>query len=416
MVLFFIMNEYIINRRMVSSIKDNVNNEKMPLAEYLIEFVPKVKSGTGLYCHDNSLIYGAKDGNYRYGGLNPNNYVKFNDEIYRVIGIFNNSKNEWQVKIIKDNSNINSNWHDDKLHKYTNAVKEECHDENWQKRQYCYSGCSEYDDQTECGDDCEREYPIKKVCTNKNIGIVYNQNLNPNKCTTKYYNIMNDVSIDLSRAGNDIESCYNICREEGLFTECFDACDAGEKECHIKSSIKEAYGSECIEEDWKYTNLNNNLNDKVLSKITQKNKNIINNINWKTGNINNTSISKNSHDIYIEEMENMDNNFNSSIGLMSLNDYMYAANANYWNTSLSNYSTAKNSNWLSSGFSEWTMIQNSSFELDKAISINTNGSGVWSDKTELKKIRPVFYLKSDVKIIGGNGTKKDPFIINNNSF
>ena len=82
-------------------------------AEYLVTNVPKVTSGEGLYYHTASLTDGAKDDNYRYAGADPNNYVKFNNEDYRIIGVF-----DGKVKLIKtapignrvwDSSNSN-NW------------------------------------------------------------------------------------------------------------------------------------------------------------------------------------------------------------------------------------------------------------------------------------------------------------------
>ena len=52
-----------------------------------------------MYHHTTDLTNGAKDNNYRYAGKNPNNWVKFNNETYRIIGIFGDD-----VKIIKNSS------------------------------------------------------------------------------------------------------------------------------------------------------------------------------------------------------------------------------------------------------------------------------------------------------------------------
>ncbi len=51
---------------------------------------------TNLYLHDETLENGANDGNYRYAGINPNNYICFGssdipcseDNLYRIIGVF----------------------------------------------------------------------------------------------------------------------------------------------------------------------------------------------------------------------------------------------------------------------------------------------------------------------------------------
>ena len=108
MLLFFIMNGYSNNRRLVGSIKDNIKNNTTndrSLAMYIINSVEQVTDGDGLYLHDNFWDYGANDNNYRYAGKNPNNYVKFNNEIYRIIGVF-----DGKVKLIKNGFIQNNNW------------------------------------------------------------------------------------------------------------------------------------------------------------------------------------------------------------------------------------------------------------------------------------------------------------------
>ena len=61
----------------------------------------------------------TKDENLRYVGANPNNYLKFNNEIWRIIGIFNNittidengnEKKESLVKIVRNESLGNYSW------------------------------------------------------------------------------------------------------------------------------------------------------------------------------------------------------------------------------------------------------------------------------------------------------------------
>ena len=49
----------------------------------------------------------TKDNNLRYVGANPNNYVRFNNELWRIIGVFNNIDNgsgakETRIKLIRD--------------------------------------------------------------------------------------------------------------------------------------------------------------------------------------------------------------------------------------------------------------------------------------------------------------------------
>lgn len=79
--------------------------ENIPLYEWIINNVNTVTSGAGLYHHISSLANGAADNGYRYAGANPNNWIKFNNEDYRIIGIFNN-----QIKIMKNISIVERVW------------------------------------------------------------------------------------------------------------------------------------------------------------------------------------------------------------------------------------------------------------------------------------------------------------------
>ena len=83
-----------------------------PLSDYVISQYTGTQGENGLYFHDSSLTNGANDNSYRFAGSDPNNYVCFgsddatcpNDNLYRIIGVFNN-----QIKLIKydyTNSNL----------------------------------------------------------------------------------------------------------------------------------------------------------------------------------------------------------------------------------------------------------------------------------------------------------------------
>ena len=79
----------------------------------LLNTISKDSKYTGLYHHDADLANGAQDNSYRYSGANPNNYVCFgpgaesegtcaNDNLYRIIGIFDDDKDgNYQIKLIK---------------------------------------------------------------------------------------------------------------------------------------------------------------------------------------------------------------------------------------------------------------------------------------------------------------------------
>ena len=90
-------------------IQDEPLQTKVNFVSYITDILYKEDGINGLYYHDGIGDYvntnlEAKDNSYRYSGANPNNFVCFGNEqeqcpednLYRVIGIFNN-----QVKLIK---------------------------------------------------------------------------------------------------------------------------------------------------------------------------------------------------------------------------------------------------------------------------------------------------------------------------
>ena len=64
---------------------------------------------------DEIVSDNTKDNNLRYIGSNPNNYVTFNNELWRIIGVFNNiddgsGTKETRIKLIRDESIGNYSW------------------------------------------------------------------------------------------------------------------------------------------------------------------------------------------------------------------------------------------------------------------------------------------------------------------
>ncbi len=86
---------------------EEVNPAGPVLAIDYIKNIPTIENGDGLYkvSHDVSEIdKGWNQEEYRYAGTNPNNYVKFNNEIWRIIGVVNVKTGggiEQRVKIIR---------------------------------------------------------------------------------------------------------------------------------------------------------------------------------------------------------------------------------------------------------------------------------------------------------------------------
>ena len=73
----------------------------------------------------NEIATDDPDNNARYIGADPNNYVRFNDELWRIIGVFNNiddgtDKKETRLKIIRDEPIGKYSWDYDSTGSYDN--------------------------------------------------------------------------------------------------------------------------------------------------------------------------------------------------------------------------------------------------------------------------------------------------------
>ena len=100
------------------------------------------------------------------------------------------------------------------------------------------------------------------------------------------------------------------------------------------------------------------------------------------------------------------------VGLMNLSDYGYSSKNCYQNYSIYEYNQedCTSSSWLLYTDHEWTI--NPAAELySRIIFINKNGSAVRNNGHYHDIVRPVVFLKSDIKIVSGSGLKEDPYVV-----
>ena len=110
-----------------------------------------------------------------------------------------------------------------------------------------------------------------------------------------------------------------------------------------------------------------------------------------------------------------DSVYKGKIGLMSVSDYLYASgysgseNTNMLPSVNSNFG---NKNWLFKGF-EWTMTAVNDLSGWEAFTI-ISSARIEAAETYLSRgVRPVFYLKNSVYVTGGDGTFDNPYTISN---
>ena len=167
--------------------------------------------------------------------------------------------------------------------------------------------------------------------------------------------------------------------------------------------------------DWQTADINYYINNDLFWDSLDSNwQNIIMSTNWIAGGNSEENIMESPIKLaYQNEIINPTENviYSDEIGLMYVSDYGYAASPENWQTNLSDYDNDINcnNNWLFVGLKEWTITPNPS--------ASNNVFFVFSDGNLLddyfnagkSSVRPVFYLKSEVRISGGTGTSSDPY-------
>ena len=332
-----------------------VNSEEVNPVLSAIEYIkniPTIESGDGLYIvsHDNLTELGQEwnKTEYRYAGSNPNNYVSFNNEIWRIIGLVNvkvGNNIEQRVKIIrkdgiegqKDFGNYawdksldyNNNWTTSKLKDMLNGI-------------YYESGIGECYSGSNSSDAVENECDFKS-------GINLPSGLNESSKEL----IDKDVIWNLggSITDNDVTVDMFYERERGISvledysTEWSRKTDVGEKFNGIGLMYPSDYG---------YATYGGNFGREYC---------------------------------FEKELVGWDNESGDYKNKCGGTDWLKPSNGNVWTLSLGSDNTKDSFRVNSTGF------------------LNNNrcnyAYSVW----------PALYLKSNIKIINGNGTEECPFVL-----
>ncbi len=290
---------------------------------------------------------GTDDNNLRYIGSNPNNYVSFNGEKWRIIGVMNNLRSEQEdgseitgshLKIIRQDGIAGQK----DFGNYSWDYGKEVIENNW----------------------------VKSSLKNMLNGIYYESGIGD--CYTAQNEIGNKNTCNFSGSETDLPKGIDL-------------------------NFREMIDNEII---------------------------------WSLGGYNSVGI--NSKNIYINERgtavynqeypnewtKENDSNYHNGIGLIYPSDYGYAVGGNVRKTCLNlniyDYYTESCSlnDWLKPNKDyQWLLTSNSSHS---GRSYNIFSSGYVSHTGSIDYafgVWPTLYLKSNVKIINGNGTIDNPFIL-----
>ena len=170
--------------------------------------------------------------------------------------------------------------------------------------------------------------------------------------------------------------------------------------------------------NWNNSDLKDYLNGEYYNNIENTYRNMISEETYYLGGPTDNNYGKLTASEYYD-VERSDSVYNGNptsvnqyIGLMYPSDYGYAAGSSCLQTAVFNYSDGCYVNdYLSIGINEWLLspyvVGNdlSAMVLRKSGLINSGGV------VNLVSIRPLLYLKSDVKITGGDGSLNSPYEI-----
>ena len=278
---------------------------------------------------------------YRYIGADPNNYVTFNNETWRIIGVFTvddgTGKKEERLKIIRNESIGNYSWDN----KDTSTGAEKAYGKNnWT--------------------DARLNYLLNPGHESESIGGSLYWNSGSGTC--------------YSGSGNATTNC--------------DFTTTG-----LKEEAREMIGDTLwyLGGTLNYTSLTSHFYSYERGRIVYRGR---------------------------------DTSWVGKVGLMYPSDYGYATsggsttdrnaclNKELYNWDSSDFSDCKNNDWIFNSSEQWTITPHASSSYDVFILSSTGYlSGNFARTTF--GVRPVVFLKSSIKIVDGDGSSSNPYILQN---
>lgn len=153
--------------------------------------------------------------------------------------------------------------------------------------------------------------------------------------------------------------------------------------------------SDTLSNNWSNSSLNTYLNNDYLNMYLKDYINYIDDTIWYTGGI---IKEQNFDDILNNEISNKGSFIKAKIALLYITDYIYASKSN---------NVANTDNWLYTD-NMWFITRVNTNIID-AFYIDENGVLNTSSVDYKKNIKPVFFLKGNVKYKSGDGTKDIPY-------
>ena len=208
----------------------------------------------------------------------------------------------------------------------------------------------------------------------------------------------------------------------------------GKKEERLKIIRNESIGNMAWDSnninDWSNATLNANLNsgDYWTNILSDNAKSMIGDTLWYLGGTSNFTSSTNGLTSHFYSYERgttvysgRDTSWVGKVGLMYPSDYGYATsggtttdrnaclNKELYNWDSSSYSDCKNNDWLYES-SQWTITPRASLS-SNVFNVLRTGCLSGNNASSATGVRPVVFLKSNIKIVDGDGSSSNPYIL-----
>ena len=210
----------------------------------------------------------------------------------------------------------------------------------------------------------------------------------------------------------------------------------GKKEERLKIIRNESIGYMAWDSnninDWSNATLNANLNsgDYWTNILSDNAKSMIGDTLWYLGGTSNYTSSTNGLTSHFYSYERgttvytgRDTSFVGKVGLMYPSDYGYATsggtttdrytclNKELYNWNSSDFSDCKNNDWIFNSSYQWTITPHASYSSD-VFRVYSAGF-LYNDIADYTNngVRPVVFLKSNIKIVDGDGSSSNPYTL-----
>ena len=337
------------------------------------------------------------DGNLRFIGANPKNYVSFNNQTWRIIGVF-----DGKLKIVQDSIG-NYSWDTSK-----NNVNRGFGINQWGPSG-TYDGADllkllnpgyENNTDTKCNKKTELNYNTLNIdcgnnsASNYSTGLVNNSlywTASSGKCYT--YGNYNVVDCDFTSTGLNDSISRNMIEDATWYLGTYDITDNLNSNGGLTGTV--LYNSERSNNSSKQCNSGNNCNDSVVRTLSWQGKvglMYASDYAYATGG-GNTYSRSDCLGFYIgnnDKISGWGNRYNECIA----NDWLNEENEIMWMLTSAPGSITDYAN----GYIVLSKMEEGNFSNSSAMVANS--------------VRPVVYLKSNVKFTDkGNGKKTNPFVL-----